>query len=247
MTVLQQRANLMDEPFSFSEEQANHILDMTLGRLTRLGRSELEEEMAVLLTTIAELREILGDPARMRAVITSELRQVQDKFGQGRRTTIIHDPGELETEDLIEDGPLVVTLTQVGYVKAVAADAFRTQSRGGRGVQGTRLKEEDLIDQVVHTTALAHILLFSNKGKVYRLRAYEIPVKERAARGTPIVNLVSLEPGENIHALVVETKISIPTAFLLFVTKSGQVKEDRFLRVRQVTPRGVHRDQPPRR
>jgi DNA gyrase subunit A len=221
------RANLMAEPFSFSEEQANHILDMTLGRLTRLGRSELEEEIIVLRQTIAELEAILGDPARLRGVISSELTEVREKYATPRRSHLVHDPGQLGDEDLIDDDEVVVTLTKAGYVKGVQADAFRTQGRGGRGVLGAKLKEEDLVTTVVHTTALAHLLLFSNKGKVYRLRAFEVPVKERAARGTPIVNLLPLEPGETIEAIV-ETRDFAADRFLLFVTRSGQVKKTAF-------------------
>ncbi len=221
------RDALMAAPFLFSEEQATHILDMTLGRLTRLGRSELEVEMAELTATIAELEAILGDDQRLRNVIGEELAAIAERFANERRTRIIHDPGDLSAEDLIEDEPLVVTLTRAGYVKAVQAGAFRTQSRGGRGVQGARLKEEDLVDQVLHTSALAHVLLFSNRGRVYRLRAHEIPLKERTARGTPIVNLVSLEPGEKIQA-VIETREFEPERYLLFATKNGTVKKTPF-------------------
>ncbi len=221
------RDALMAAPFLFSEEQATHILDMTLGRLTRLGRSELEVEMAELTATIAELEAILGDDQRLRNVIGEELAAIAERFANERRTRIIHDPGDLSAEDLIEDEPLVVTLTRAGYVKAVQAGAFRTQSRGGRGVQGARLKEEDLVDQVLHTSALAHVLLFSNRGRVYRLRAHEIPIKERTARGTPIVNLVSLEPGEKIQA-VIETREFEPERYLLFATKNGTVKKTPF-------------------
>jgi DNA gyrase subunit A len=218
------RAALMAEPFVFSEIQANHILDMTLGRLTRLGRSELEEEMGVLRETIAELQEILGDPARLRGVIATELGAVQEKFADARRSRIIHDPGDLNVEDLIEDEEMVVTVTRAGYLKAVSADAFRTQGRGGRGIQGSRLKEEDLVREMVHTTAHAHLLFFSNRGKVYRLRAHEIPIKERNARGTPAVNLLPLEPNESIQA-VIEAHAFEADEFLLFATKSGQVKK----------------------
>jgi DNA gyrase subunit A len=221
------RTNLMAVPFSFSEDQANHILDMTLGRLTRLGRAELDQEMAELTATIAELEAILGDKAKLRGVIADELADVKARFAEERRTKIIHDPGDLSDEDLIHDDEIVVTLTRAGYVKAVAADAFRTQSRGGRGVQGTRLKEEDLIREVVYTTALSHLLLFSNRGKVYRLRAHEIPLKERTARGTPVVNLISLEPGERIQAIVPAKEFD-PDHFLLFATRSGQVKKTPF-------------------
>ena len=221
------RTNLMAEPFSFSEDQANHILDMTLGRLTRLGRAELDTEMAELVATIGELEAILGDEAKLRGVIADELADVKARFAEERRTKIIHDPGDLSDEDLIHDDEIVVTLTRAGYVKAVAADAFRTQSRGGRGVQGARLKEEDLIREVVYATALSHLLLFSNRGKVYRLRAHEIPLKERTARGTPVVNLISLEPGERIQAIVPAKEFD-PDHYLLFATRSGQVKKTPF-------------------
>ncbi|MGO9197443.1 MAG: DNA gyrase subunit A [Acidimicrobiales bacterium] len=218
------RAALMAEPFAFSEEQATHILDMTLGRLTRLGRSELETEMAELRTTIAELEAILGEPARLRGVIASELIAVRDKYANERRTKLMHDPGDLNIEDLIEDEEMVITITRAGYLKAVSGDAFRTQGRGGRGVQGAKLKEEDLVHEIVHTTAHAHLLFFSNRGKVYRLRAHEIPLKERNARGTPAVNLLPLEPGETIQAIIEAGQFS-EEEYLLFATKAGQVKK----------------------
>jgi DNA gyrase subunit A len=218
------RDNLMAEPFSFSEEQATHILDMTLGRLTRLGRSELEAEMVQLRETIAELEAILGDPARLRGVIAAELTEVRDKYADDRRTRIVHDPGDLNIEDLIEDEEMVITITRAGYVKAVSGTAFRTQGRGGRGVQGAKLKEEDLVHQVVPTTAHAHLLFFSNRGKVYRLRAHEVPIKERNARGTPAVNLLPLEPGERIEAII-EAGDFADNEYLVFATKCGQVKK----------------------
>ena len=221
------RANLMAEPFSFSEDQANHILDMTLGRLTRLGRSELEEEMAQLKTTIADLQAILSDPVRLRSVISQEMTVIRDKFAQPRRTQIIHDPGNLDADDLIEDEELVITLTRAGYMKGVSADSFRAQGRGGRGVRGATLKEEDFVVEIVHTTALSYLLLFSNRGKIYRLRAFEVPVKERNARGTPVVNLISLAPDEKIEAIV-ETKSFDPDRYLLFATKAGVVKKTPF-------------------
>jgi DNA gyrase subunit A len=221
------RAALMTEPFSFSEDQANHILDMTLGRLTRLGRSELEDEMAQLRETIAELESILGDPARLRGVIATEMTAIRDKFADDRRSIITHDPGELGVEDLIDDEDVVVTMTAAGYIKSVAADAFRTQGRGGRGVQGARLKEEDLVTHVVHTTSLSYLLLFSNRGKVYRLRGHEIPMKERTAKGTALVNLLPLDNGERIQAIV-ETRDFPVDHYLVFATARGQVKKTAF-------------------
>jgi DNA gyrase subunit A len=215
---------LMAEPFSFSEEQAAHILDMQLGRLTRLGRSDLEEEMAKLRETIAELEAILGDDTKLRAVIDTEMTEIRDKFADPRRSIITHDPGEMGVEDLIVDEEIVVTMTSAGYIKSVAAAAFRTQGRGGRGVQGARLKEEDLVSQVVHTSAHAYLLLFSNHGKVYRLRGHEIPMKERTAKGTAAVNLVPLAPSESIQAIIATREFS-PDQYLVFATAQGQVKK----------------------
>jgi len=214
-------------PFDFSEEQANHILDMTLARLTRLGRTNLEEEMAKLLEEIAELESILNDPAKLRRVIAGELGEIREKFANERRTIITHDPGDMNVEDLVDDEELVVTLSRAGYVKAVSADAFRTQARGGRGVQGAKLKEEDLIDDVVHTSSHAHLLLFSNRGRVFRLRALEIPMKERTARGTAIVNLLPLSPNETIQAIV-GTRDFPTDSYLVFATKHGQIKKTAF-------------------
>jgi DNA gyrase subunit A len=221
------RTALMEVPFSFSEEQATHILDMTLGRLTRLGRAELEEEMARLRETIAELQSILADDTKLRGVIAEEMTAIRDKFANPRRTEIVNDPGELGIEDLVADEDVVITMTQAGYVKSVAAAAFRTQGRGGRGVQGAKLREEDLVDQVLHTTTHAYLLLFSNRGKVYRLRGHEIPMKERTARGTAVVNLLNLAPGERIQAIV-PTRDFPDDKFLVFATAEGQVKKTAF-------------------
>jgi DNA gyrase subunit A len=221
------RIALMAAPFSFSEEQANHILDMTLGRLTRLGRSELEEEMAKLRETIADLQSILASDTKLRAVIADEITVLRNKYADERVTQIVNDPGELGVEDLIQDEEIVLTLTRAGYVKSVAADAFRTQGRGGRGVQGAKLRDEDFVDQIIHTTTLAHLLLFSNRGRVFRLRGHEIPMKERTAKGTAVVNLLNLQPNESIQAIV--TTDDFPKdKFLMFATANGTVKKTAF-------------------
>jgi DNA gyrase subunit A len=218
------RQGLMADPFGFTEIQANHILDMTLGRLTRLGRSELEEEMAKLRQTIAELEAILADPTRLRAVIKDELTEIRGSFAQPRRSRIILDPGDLGAEDLIDDEELVFTMTKAGYVKTVPVGAFRTQGRGGRGIQGARLREEDIVSHVVHTTAHAYLLFFSNRGRVYRLKGHEVPMKDRTARGTAIVNLLPLAPNERIQAIV-EARDYDTGRFLIFATRLGQVKK----------------------
>src|SRR4051812_2948579 len=221
------RDGLMAAPFEFSEIQANHILDMTLGRLTRLGRSELEKEMAELRETIADLESILADPSKLRGVIKSEMTAIRDEFASPRRAEITFDPGEMNAEDFIEDAPLVVTMTRAGYIKTVASTAFRTQGRGGRGITGTKLKEEDLVSEIIHTTAHAFLLFFSNKGKVYRLKAHEVPMKERTARGIPIVNLLPLENDERIQAII-DTRDYPDDRFLFFATRKGQVKKTAF-------------------
>ena len=218
------RAALMGSPFDFTEEQANHILDMTLGRLTRLGRTELEDEMAKLRETIAELQSILASDAKLRGVISDELTVVRDKYANARLTQIVNDPGELGVEDLIDDEEIVLTVTRAGYVKSVAADAFRTQGRGGRGVQGAKLRDEDFVDQIIHTNTHAYLLLFSNRGRVFRLRGHEIPMKDRTAKGTAIVNLLNLQPNESIQAIIATADFP-DDRFLVFATSNGTVKK----------------------
>ncbi|HEX4904932.1 MAG TPA: DNA gyrase subunit A [Acidimicrobiales bacterium] len=221
------REGLMAAPFEFSEVQANHILDMTLGRLTRLGRSELEEEMAKLRETIAELEAILNDDVRLRTVIKEEIAVVKADHATPRRAEITFDAADLSNLDLIDDEELVVTLSAKGYTKTVAADAFRTQGRGGRGVAGTKLRDDDYVTHIVSTTAHAYLLFFSNRGRVYRLRAHEIPMKDRTARGTAIVNLLPLAADERIQAII-DTRDYESHRYLFFATKKGQVKKTKF-------------------
>ncbi|MGY6500761.1 MAG: DNA gyrase subunit A [Acidimicrobiales bacterium] len=214
-------------PFEFSVEQADHILDMQLSRLTRLGRSRLEEELAELRETIAELEAILGDDMKLREVIRAELADVRDTFATDRVSELAFDPGDLDIEDLIDDEDVVVTLSEAGYIKTVSIDAFRTQGRGGRGIAGTKLKDDDFVNHVLHTTAHSYLLFFSNLGRVYRLKAHEIPMMDRTARGTAIVNLLPLQPEERIQALI-DTRDYETNRFLFFATRLGQVKKTRF-------------------
>jgi DNA gyrase subunit A len=221
------RAGLMAAPFEFSETQAEHILDMRLSQLTRLARSDLDAELAKLRELIAELESILGDRGKLMTVIKTELGEVREKYATPRRAEITFDPGDLNNLDLIDDEELVVTLSAKGYVKTVAADAFRTQSRGGRGIAGTKLRDDDYVTHIVTTTAHAYLLFFSNKGRVYRLRAHEIPMKERTARGTAIVNLLPLAPDEHIQAII-DTRDYESHRYLFFATRQGQVKKTKF-------------------
>ena len=217
-------AGLCAEPMSFSAEQANHILDMQLSRLTRLGRSRLSEELAELTSTIAELQAVLSDETLLRQMIIDELRALRDAHAEPRRTKIVPDPGEIDAEDLIDDEPLVVTLTREGYVKATSPDVFRTQGRGGRGVQGARLKDDDVVVRVLLTTAHAWLLCFTNRGRVHRLKAYEVPLTSRTARGTALVNLLQLAADERVEA-VVEAREFPADRYLMFVTRNGLAKK----------------------
>lgn len=221
------RDALMAPPFEFSEVQANHILEMPLGRLTRLARIDLETLIAELQAEIAELNEILSDEVRLRQVIKDELAEVKERFADERRSKITLDAGDMNIEDLIDDEELVVTLSAKGYIKTVAADAFRSQGRGGRGVAGAKLRDEDYVTQILTTTAHAYLLFFSNLGRVYRLKAHEIPKKERTARGTAMPNLLQLQPGEHIQTII-DTRDYETNRFLFFTTKQGQVKKTKF-------------------
>ena len=217
------RGGLMAEPFEFSEAQANHILDMALSRLTRLGRGQLETEAAEKRSLIAELEALLADEVRVRMVIRDELREISEKFATGRRSSLEIDPGELDIEDLIDDDDLIFTMSASGYVKTVAVDEFRVQGRGGRGVAGAKLKEADSVTHLIHTTAHSYLLFFSNRGRVYRLKAHEVPVAKRTARGTSIVNLLSLQDTERIQA-VIDTRDYETNRYLFFATAKGRVK-----------------------
>ncbi len=218
------REALMAEPFSFTEIQASHILDMQLRRLAQLEGQKLREEYEELTATIAELESILADEQKLRGVIKTELIEVRDEFGDDRRTEITYDTGDLDVLDLIEDEEVVVVLSHKGYVKTVPVDAFRRQGRGGKGVKGGNLRDEDYVEHLLQTTAHSYLLFFSNRGRVYRLRAHEIPMKERTARGTALVNLVALQPDEKIQA-VIDTRTYEEGAFLFFATKHGIVKK----------------------
>ena len=221
------REALMAKKYSFSEIQANHILDMQLVRLTRLGRTTLENRLDELKKIIQELEEILGNDQRLREVIKEELKTIQDDHGTERKSEMIHDPGELDVEDLIDDEDQIFTMSDGGYVKLMSADEFRIQGRGGRGVAGARLKDEDVVTHLLHTSAHAYLLFFSTKGKVYRLKAHQVPTASRTARGTAIVNLLPLQPDESIQA-VIDTRDYETQRYLFFATRSGRVKKTQF-------------------
>ena len=221
------RDGLMATPFEFSEVQANDILDMQLRQLTRLSRVDLQTELDETRLRIIDLQEILDSPERLSTVIRDEITQIKDTFATPRVCELTYDDGEMSIEDLVDDKELVIVMTQAQYVKAVSADSFKTQGRGGRGVSGGKMKLDDIVRHVIFTTAHAHLLFFSNRGKVYRLRALEIPERERTAKGMPIVNLLPLQADEHIQAII-DTRDFAGERFLFFATKNGIVKKTAF-------------------
>ena len=226
VNVEEARGGLMAS-YGLSEIQANHILDMPLRRLTALEQDKIREEYAELQKTIAELKAILKDPALVRGIIADELTEIKEKFADPRRTRLIPDEGEFDIEDLIADEDLVISTSRDGYVKSVPRDVYRSQGRGGRGVKGAGLKEGDIVEHLLTTTAHAYLLLFSNNGRVYRLKAHEIPKRDRTARGTAVVNVVSMRPEDKIAA-VIDTRDYETYKYLLIATRNGMVKKTLF-------------------
>ena len=219
------RGKLMKQ-FTLSEIQANHILDMPLRRLTRLARAELEQEHKDLLVRIRHLKGLLKDPKKIRALIQEELREIKKKHGNARRTQLKADEGDLDAQDLVAEEDVVITVSRAGYVKRQPIENFRRQGRGGKGIRGANLKEEDVINDVFTTTTHHWLLFFTSKGKVYRVRVHEVPEAGRTARGTYAANLpgVSITGDERVQA-VIDLKEYVDGRYLLFATRKGMVKK----------------------
>src|SRR5918999_153175 len=200
---------------------------MQLRRLTALEQDKIRDEHEELQTTIAELKSILADPTKVRGIIASELREIKKKFADERRTRLVPDEGEFDIEDLIADDDLVISVSRDRYVKSVPLDTYRRQHRGGRGVKGATLKEGDISEHLITTTAHAYLLLFSNSGRVYRLKAHEIPKRDRTARGTAVVNVVAMRPDDKVAA-VIDTRDYETYRYLLIATRRGMVKKTLF-------------------
>ncbi|MCG3205153.1 MAG: DNA gyrase subunit A [Elusimicrobia bacterium] len=212
--------------FEFSQIQAQAILDMRLHQLTNLEREALENEYKELIKTIARLKGILADPKKVMAIIREELTAIRDKYGDKRRTQIQASFEEFDVEDLIADEEVVVTISHTGYVKRLPADTYRAQGRGGRGLTGMTTKEEDFVEQVFVTSTLAHLLLFTSRGRVYGIRVYEIPDAGRTARGKAMANFIPIESTEKITAAIAIRSFSEGTeGFLTLCTRGGQIKK----------------------
>lgn len=212
------------ERFGFSPEQTTAILEMKLRRLTGLSRDQIEEELAGLRRAIEYYEDLLAHEEKILGVIKEEMREIAKKFGDKRRTQITGAEKSFNVEDLIADEEMVVTITHTGYVKRIPAAAYRAQNRGGKGVTGASLKEDDVIDEMFIASTHEYVLFFSNRGKVYRLKVHELPEGTRQARGTAIVNLLPFEEGEKI-ASVISCREFPEDEYLLFATASGMVKK----------------------
>ena len=224
--VASARTALMDR-FPLSEIQARAILDMALRRLTSLETAKLREELAGLRELIGELTTILADPVRRRGIIADELKATRKVHGGARRTQVMPAESELSLEDLIADEEIIVTVSAKGYVKSVAANAYRAQGRGGRGVKAAALRGDDYLTHVIHTTAHSYLLFFTNRGRVYRVRAHEIPRKARTARGVLAHSVLPLDPQERIEAIV-DTRDYESYRYMVMVTRKGKVKRTAF-------------------
>lgn len=211
--------------FKLSERQSQAILDMRLRRLTGLERDKIQSEYDDLIALIADLADILAKPERVAQIIKEELDEVKRKFADKRRTELmVGEVLTLEDEDLIEESDVLITLSNKGYIKRLDQDEFTAQKRGGRGVQGTGVKDDDFVRELVSTSTHDHLLFFTNKGRVYRLKGYEIPEYGRTAKGLPVVNLLKLDEGESIQTIInVESERS-DDAYIFFTTRAGIVK-----------------------
>ncbi|MBQ3334905.1 MAG: DNA gyrase subunit A [Eubacteriaceae bacterium] len=212
------------ERFALTEIQAQAILDMRLQRLTGLEREKIEEEYAELMAKIKEYKAILADERLVLGIIKDELNEIKNKYGDARRTSFDIDTDTLDVEDLIEEEEVVITMTHVGYIKRIAADTYRAQNRGGKGISALSTRENDFVEHLFITSTHDYLLFFTNKGKFYRLKAYEIPEAGRTARGTAIVNILQLDPDESITTML-QVKSFDNDKYLLMATKRGIIKK----------------------
>jgi len=234
------RPRLM-ERFGLSEIQANAILQMRLGRLSSLNREAIENELAEIRAEIKHLEEVLGDIHLVDGIIKTEMREISEKFGDDRRTGIETISGEMDLEDLIPVEDRVITLTHFGYIKSQPVDAYKAQRRGGRGISGMTRRDEDYVESLFTVSTHDYILFFTDRGKVFRIKGYEIPESQRAARGTNIVNVLPLEQDEKVTTLIkLEGIVDEDGTYLTMVTKNGIIKRTRLSAYRNVRKSGLN-------
>ena len=216
------------ERFELSREQAQAILDLRLQRLTALEAGKIRQEHTDLVERIRELREILGDEGRVLGLIKEELEEIRDTYGDDRRTEITHSEDDIDIEDLIADQQMVISITRSGYIKSLPLATYRQQKRGGRGVMGMEMKDDDYIEHLFVCSTHDYLLFFTNRGKVYRQKVYELPEASRTAKGRALVNVLPLREGEYVRA-VLSTRDFTEGKYLVFATKRGMVKKTEFL------------------
>ncbi len=236
-TTQEAKQRLMDR-FEFDDVQAQAIVDMRLRQLTGLERSKLEEEFAALEARIAEYRKILSDENELLSVIKTEITVIRDKYGDDRRTSIGFDEFDFDAEDLIPDDATIIAMSRKGYIKRMSLENFRTQNRGGRGIKGMQTIEEDFIEKLMMTTNHHNLLFFTNLGRVYRLKAYEIPEASRTARGTAVINLIQLQPGESVTAMIPVRDMG-EDGYLFMATKRGIIKKTKLAAFANIRKLGI--------
>ena len=231
------RARLI-ERFGLSEVQANHILEMRLRRLTGLEREKIETELAELREKIAYYKRVLGDENLVKEIIRDEMLEIKRRYADKRRTEIADEARDLDIEDLIADEDMVVTITRSGYIKRLPVATYRQQKRGGKGMSGVKLKENDFVEQLFIASTHDYMLFFTNKGKVYRQKVHQIPLGSRQAKGTPVVNLLPIEDDEKV-ATVINTRDFPADEYLLFATAHGMIKKTAFDAYKNVRSNGL--------
>ena len=231
------RARLI-ERFGLSEVQANHILEMRLRRLTGLEREKIETELAELREKIAYYKRVLGDESLVKEIIRDEMLEIKRRYADKRRTEIADEARDLDIEDLIADEDMVVTITRSGYIKRLPVATYRQQKRGGKGMSGVKLKENDFVEQLFIASTHDYMLFFTNKGKVYRQKVHQIPLGSRQAKGTPVVNLLPIEDDEKV-ATVINTRDFPADEYLLFATAHGMIKKTAFDAYKNVRSNGL--------
>ena len=224
--------------FKLSEIQSNAILELPLGRLAALERKKIEDEYKEVLKLIAELEEILANPQRILQLIKDDLKYLREKYGDARRTRIVPDAsGDVSDEDLIPDVKVLVTLTERGYIKRIMADTYRTQRRGGRGIKGMETREQDVVRHILTCSTMDDLLFFTDRGKVYQLKTHELPDAGRTAKGLPLVNLISLEPGEQVTSIL--SVEDFGQTYLVMATVNGKIKRTLLKEYSQVRSNGL--------
>ena len=231
--------NALMERFGLDEIQAGAIVDMRLGQLTGLEKSKILDELAALCEKIAEYEDILSDHQKILGIVKSEINEIREKYSDDRRTEIVSVSGEVDIEDLIPVSDCIITMTHYGYIKRMATEVYKSQRRGGRGVSGMTRREEDFAERVFVCSTHDYIAFFTNKGRIYRLKGYEIPEVSKQSRGTNIVNLLPLEPDEKVTSMIRLENFDAEGAYLAMITKNGIIKRTRLNEYRNIRKGGL--------